>query len=74
VSKSRGNLYPNTVADRRSGDTNPKIERPVLEWLDNVLVPVMVREYLAVRARAGDNGEDRIGPSEADTLFPEKMQ
>jgi len=32
-----------------------KIDPALKAWLDNVLIPVMVREYLAPAREAGDN-------------------
>jgi hypothetical protein len=42
---------------------------PVLkQWLDNVLVPVMVREYLAASLTKGDNGLENSETSESEPV------
>jgi hypothetical protein len=45
---------------------------PVLKaWIDNVLVPVMVREYLDSRPVEVDNG---LSPEDSETPMPERFQ
>ena len=44
-------------------ERDTKIDPALKAWLDNVLVPVMVRQYLAARPRTGDNG---LNPSSVE--------
>jgi hypothetical protein len=45
-------------------ERDAKIDPALKAWLDNVLVPVMVREYLASAREAGDNVSSPVPPDE----------
>jgi hypothetical protein len=51
-----------------------KIDPVLKEWLDKVLVPVMVQEYLAMRANAGDNGSSPIAFEDSDIPSSGRVQ
>jgi len=38
-------------------DRDPKINPALKAWIDDVLVPALVRQYLDERCAVGDNGE-----------------
>jgi hypothetical protein len=50
------------------------IDPALKAWLDNVLIPAMVRQYLAVSRDVIDNGVNAISSAESDSLTPEKTQ
>jgi hypothetical protein len=37
-------------------ERDTKIDPVLKSWLDNVLIPVLVREYLKAQSEIGDNG------------------
>ena len=41
-------------------DRDPKIDPVLKAWIDHVLAPALVRQYLDERRKVGDNGEDRF--------------
>jgi hypothetical protein len=49
-------------------ERDKKIDPALKDWLDKVLIPVMVRQYLAIRGTVGDNGFSPI-PCE-DSVIP----
>lgn len=51
-----------------------KIDPVLKAWLDNVLVPAMVRQYLAARSEVGDNGFGVSPPEDSDTPLSEHVQ
>ncbi len=55
-------------------ERDKKIDRVLKQWLDNVLVPIMVREYLAICGNGGDNGLSPFPSQDSDTTNPERVQ
>ena len=55
-------------------EQHPKIDPAVKAWLDDVLIPAMVRQYLAVSRDVVDNGVNLISSVESDRLTSEKAQ
>jgi hypothetical protein len=53
-------------------DPETRIDPILKTWLDNVLVPIMVQQYLVACAEIGDNG-CRPSPSQ-DNLVSERTQ
>jgi hypothetical protein len=51
-----------------------KIESLLKAWLDNVLVPIMVREYLATRSAEGDNSGSPRSSENAASPESEQIQ
>jgi hypothetical protein len=51
-----------------------KVEPTLKAWLDNVFVPVMVRQYLAVTREVADNGLSAAPPEKSIPSTPEKVQ
>jgi hypothetical protein len=50
-------------------ERDTKIDPVLKSWLDNVIIPVIVREYLAAQSQIGDNGL-RLRPSEDSETPP----
>jgi hypothetical protein len=55
-------------------EPHSKIDPVVKDWLDNVLIPALVRQYLAVSRDVVDNGVNAISSAELDRLTSEKTQ
>ena len=51
-----------------------KIDPALKAWMDNVLVPALVREYRAAKCAVGDNERDRISGPISGTSIPEQVQ
>ena len=51
-----------------------KIDPVVKSWLDHVLIPAMVQQYLAVSRDVVDNDVNAISSAESDSLTSEKTQ
>jgi hypothetical protein len=55
-------------------EPDTRIDPALKQWLDNILVPVMVREYLAICRTEGDNGLSSIPSEDSDPSNPERFQ
>jgi len=53
---------------------NPQIDPALKAWLDNVLVPALVRQFLAEIRPVGDNERNRITRTVSGTSIPEQVQ
>jgi len=54
------------------GDT--KLDPTLKAWIDSVLVPALVRQYLDARREARDNGEDRFPSLDSDNSSEDLVQ
>jgi hypothetical protein len=55
-------------------EREPRIEPALKAWLDNVLVPSMVRQYLAAFREVDDNGVSAIPSEGSIPSTPENTQ
>jgi hypothetical protein len=51
-----------------------KIDPALKAWIDNVIVPALVRHYRAEKCAVGDNERDRISRPTSGTSIPEQLQ
>jgi len=55
-------------------ERDKKLDSALKQWLDNVLVPVMVREYLAIWRAQGDNDLSPVPSPDTEIETPERVQ
>jgi hypothetical protein len=53
---------------------NRQIDPALKAWLDNVIVPALVRQFLAEIRTVGDNERNRITSTVSGTSIPEQVQ
>jgi hypothetical protein len=57
-----------------SMERNAKINPALKGWLDRVIIPVLVREYLATHRDLDDNGLSAIHSEDSNSSSPENIQ
>lgn len=55
-------------------ERDARIDPDLKSWLDHVLVPAMVRQYLAICRAAGENSSNTIPSEESDPSLVESIQ
>jgi hypothetical protein len=55
-------------------ERDPKIDPALKAWLDNVIVPALVREFRAAARAVGDNEQGRILLQASGNSIPEQVQ
>lgn len=55
-------------------ERDPQIDRALKAWLDNVLVPALVRQFRAERVTLGDNDRNRIARTLSGISILEQVQ
>jgi hypothetical protein len=51
-----------------------KIDPALKAWMNNVLVPALVRQFRAEKCAVGDNERDRISRPTSGTSIPEQLR
>jgi hypothetical protein len=55
-------------------ERDPKLDPALKAWLDNVIVPALVRQFRAETRMVSDNERDRITRTVSGTSIPEQVQ
>jgi hypothetical protein len=55
-------------------DRQPNLDPALKAWLDNVIIPALVREFRAETRAVGDNERDRTRRQDSGTSIPEHVQ
>jgi hypothetical protein len=58
----------------RKTRSNPEIKQAVRDWVDHVLVPVMLQQFLASFAKVRDNDEDQVSTVPSEIPASEEMK